>query len=408
MSSTPLSGGESVPSARPSDPDRDAIVDQLDRILASTLFRHSKRCGPLLRYIVMETIDGRSEGLKERSLGVAAFGRKPTYDTNDDPIVRSSAAEVRKRIAQYYHEAGHESELRIELTSGSYVPHFHAPAAPYRGAPVDVRSAAPATAKTGERLSLVKILLGAAAVVAVAGVVWAWRANLDSRNPSKAFWTPLVSAGTVILASGDVTDAPGMGIESAAGAMTFAQTSQGDRLGFADGVAMARVAALLGAQGIHLDTRRAGSLTLTDLRQAPAVLIGEMSNPWTRLLEGEMRFRFNWDLTNQVVRLEDRQTPKQPLWELGLNTAYSKLKEDRAIITRVVDRRTEHAVLILAGCGRDGTIAAAEFVCEPRYLETLAGQAPRGWNRRNLQVVIATDLINGHTGPPRIVATHFW
>jgi hypothetical protein len=51
------------------------------------------------------------------------------YDTNQDPIVRASAAEIRKRIAQYYHEPGHETELRIELPLGSYVPVFHLAAA---------------------------------------------------------------------------------------------------------------------------------------------------------------------------------------------------------------------------------------------------------------------------------------
>lgn len=169
-----------------------------------------------------------------------------------------------------------------------------------------------------------------------------------------------------------------------------------------------RVSALLGAAGRKLEIRRAGSLTLADLRRWPAVLIGEMNNPWTRLIEGDMRFRFNWDVGSGVVRLLDQRHPGQPLWTLDWNTPYSRLREDRAIVTRIVDPRTEHAVLVLAGCGRDGTTAAGEFVSEPRYLQTLAERAPRGWSRRNLQVVIATDLISGHSGPPRIVATHFW
>jgi hypothetical protein len=58
--------------------------------------------------------------------------------------------------------------------------------------------------------------------------------------------------------------------------------------------------------------------------------------------------------------------------------------------------------------GKDGTIAAGEFVTEPRHLETLAAAAPKGWERRNLQVVIATELINGNAARPRILATHFW
>lgn len=375
--------------------DRNAVIEQLNRIVASPLFRNSKRCGPLLQYIVLETIEGRGDAVKERAIGISVFRRKPTYDTNEDPIVRSSAAEVRKRIAQYYHEAGHESELRIELTSGSYVPHFYAPSP---SPAVDLRIAG-----ARRRKPLLGIAAVCLAVSAVAGIVWALVADGGSHSASRAFWAPLENADSVILATGDTSDVP-----AAAAQPSFAQTSQGDTVGFADGFTMARVSALLGAAGRKLEIRRARSLTLDDLRRAPAVLVGEMNNPWTRLLEGSMRFRFNWDVANGIVRLQDQSNPGRPLWTLDWNTPYSRLKEDRAIITRVVDPRTEHAILVLAGCGRDGTTAAGEFVSEPRYLDALAARAPRDWSRRNLQVVIATDLIDGHSGPPRVVATHFW
>ena len=65
-----------------------------------------------------------SGDLKERTLGAEVFGRDPRYDTNADPVVRVSAGEVRKRIAQYYHENGHASRVQIELPLGSYAPEF--------------------------------------------------------------------------------------------------------------------------------------------------------------------------------------------------------------------------------------------------------------------------------------------
>jgi hypothetical protein len=65
-------------------------------------------------------------------------------------------------------------------------------------------------------------------------------------------------------------------------------------------------------------------------------------------------------------------------------------------------------VVVVAGMGRDGTIAAGEFVTEPRYLEMLASRAPEHWEKKNLQVVLATDVVKGNTGPPRILATYFW
>jgi hypothetical protein len=105
-----------------SQAERDAIRKQLERMLANPLFKNSKRYPNLLRYIVEHTLEGSSSELKERNLGVHVFGRELDYDTNADPIVRATAGEIRKRIAQYYHEHGHEDEIRIELSPGSYVP----------------------------------------------------------------------------------------------------------------------------------------------------------------------------------------------------------------------------------------------------------------------------------------------
>jgi len=35
-------------------------------------------------------------------------------------------------------------------------------------------------------------------------------------------------------------------------------------------------------------------------------------------------------------------------------------------------------------------------------------QAPRNWERKNVELVIATKVIDGSPGPPRVVAAHFW
>lgn len=126
-------------SASPADPT--AVREQSDRVLASASFRTSKRHSGFLRYLVEETLEGRSAHLKERTVGVHEFGREIDYDTNVDPVVRVSAGELRKRLAQYYHEAGRETELRIDLPPGSEfrlmrplaeVPSTELPASPAR------------------------------------------------------------------------------------------------------------------------------------------------------------------------------------------------------------------------------------------------------------------------------------
>ncbi len=97
---------------------------QLERVLGSPVFRSSKRYPALLKFIVEQTLDGRADYIKERTIGIEVFGRAPDYDTSSDHVVRTAAGEVRKRLAQYYMEAGRDDEIRIEVPSGSYVAQF--------------------------------------------------------------------------------------------------------------------------------------------------------------------------------------------------------------------------------------------------------------------------------------------
>src|ERR1035438_8213611 len=159
-------------SGQPAHPPREEVRKQLARLLASSLFQHSKHYPALLRYVVNETLDGRGGFLKERALGVEVFGRDPDYDSNADPVVRTSACEVRKRIAQYYHEPGHELEIRIDLASGSYTPEFrYAPpgSAALPSPPVAVRAGRLAGLREFVRPQWVRVA-GASVAVAALGL----------------------------------------------------------------------------------------------------------------------------------------------------------------------------------------------------------------------------------------------
>src|SRR3984893_19557441 len=102
----------------------EAVLQQLERLLESQHFHKSKRFPVFLRFVVTEALAGRAESLKERTLGIEVSGKDPNYDTTEDPIVRVTAGEIRKRIAQYYQEPGHEGEIKLLLPSGSYAPQF--------------------------------------------------------------------------------------------------------------------------------------------------------------------------------------------------------------------------------------------------------------------------------------------
>src|SRR5437870_3501683 len=79
---------------------------ELHRILKSKSFQGSRRCCRFLEYSAEHVLRGiHPEELRERNMGVEVFQRAPDYDTSEDAIVRVTANEVRKRLAQYYQEA---------------------------------------------------------------------------------------------------------------------------------------------------------------------------------------------------------------------------------------------------------------------------------------------------------------
>src|SRR5262245_10825943 len=106
--------------------DREPVREELATILASALFRNSKRFPAFLRYTVEHALTS-TEPLKERTIGHEVFARDPDYDTGDDPVVRITATEIRKRLAQYYQQSEHRDELVIAYQPGSYLPDFSQP-----------------------------------------------------------------------------------------------------------------------------------------------------------------------------------------------------------------------------------------------------------------------------------------
>src|SRR5579884_499519 len=182
--------------ARPLPPDvtEAAVREQLERIRASAPFRSSRNCLVFLDYIVNATLDGRVDSLRERTLGTHVFGRDADYDTNDDPVVRATATQVRRRLAQYYQGAGHEQELRIDLPTGSYQPEFHLHA--------EETHAAPATHTASRTRGWI---LGATSVLCVA-VLLLFAIERRERTPQSVvdrFWAPVLEgSGPVLLCVG--------------------------------------------------------------------------------------------------------------------------------------------------------------------------------------------------------------
>jgi adenylate cyclase len=109
-----------IPRVRWGDTDQTAIRKQLDRILHSVPFQHSRRRQRLLEFIVNEALAGRS--VRGYDVALEVFGRPETFDSAVDPVVRVEAGRLREKLREYYDAAGKSDPVRIILPKGTYTP----------------------------------------------------------------------------------------------------------------------------------------------------------------------------------------------------------------------------------------------------------------------------------------------
>jgi tetratricopeptide (TPR) repeat protein len=113
--------------------------EALQAVLSSQIFGSSKRLKQLLSYVVEEKLAGRAERIRGKTIAEDVYSRKISGDLESEPAVRVDASRLRRRLAQYYAEAGQQDPIRIEIPTGTYVPNF-VPQAVVAAPAVDIRS----------------------------------------------------------------------------------------------------------------------------------------------------------------------------------------------------------------------------------------------------------------------------
>ena len=103
-------------------PGDEEIRSQLERMLASPGFARSPRQSDLLRYLIEESLAGRTERIKATSIALDVFDRDENFDQQSDPIVRVEAGRLRSRLARYYDREGREDPVVITIPKGAYQP----------------------------------------------------------------------------------------------------------------------------------------------------------------------------------------------------------------------------------------------------------------------------------------------
>jgi hypothetical protein len=429
------------------------IRDALDQVLSSPPFRNTQQCQTLLRYIVKHTLAGEDNLLRERVIGSEVFGRRPDYETGEDPVVRLRVAEVRKRLAQFYQSAPKEPGVHIDIPSGSYRATFrlrdgshsslHEPNPPLEGLeahPVDSeshslvqvpdsRQTAPVVAAEihpspfrrhiWRSYGVPALLL----LAAMAVFVFYWIGPQTSQF--KAFWGPWNgSAKPVIIAIGSnavyrlsdnmleqyarahqlethgqeffVPLAPDATVKG--GDLTPAENSF---VALGDVAAVSNIVASLTRQKQSLQERFPNDISFAELRNSPSLLVGGFNNPMT--LELTKNLRFVLGARNEI---DDRQDHNRR-WLLHASED-SHDTEDYAIVTRLTQTHDDAPMLSVAGMGQYGTLAAADYICSPTAISEMARHLPRDWASHNLQLVLHVKVVDFKPAATEVVAMHAW
>ncbi len=104
--------------------DRKAIETCLEKILATTAFRNSKRNSELLTYLVFRTLDNKGDEITGTTIAQDVFKKGAEFDASNDPHVRVTVGRLRKALEEYYSGEGSSDSHRIEIPKGSYQAKF--------------------------------------------------------------------------------------------------------------------------------------------------------------------------------------------------------------------------------------------------------------------------------------------
>ncbi len=426
--------------------DKEAVRAQLELLLTHPLFFQSKRYPALLRFVVEQTLEGNADQIKERLIGIEVFGRPPEYDANADPVVRVTAGETRKRLAQYYYDPSHADELRIELPVGSYVPVFQrvvepvvqtAPAQPFEAwetLPAPAQSAAvdpiqprytvsahPISAHPAGHPFLTVLLVVITLVLGLVTGYWFRQYRQAHTPPPQSptqivddFWRPLTAGpATVTICLGEPARDSSQDTDPAQVIQhpkltepLYFRLRQSGLFALADVTTLSRIVPVLEREHKAFRVSAASEASFAQLREGPAVFIGAFDNLWTMRLTRDLRFGF--DSVDGNALIVDRKSKAKTSWTFAWTIPYEKLAADYAIVARYRDTLTGQPVVIASGISEEGTEAAGELISNPADLEALLHNAPPDWRNKNIEAVIETQVIDGHAGPPQLRAVEIW
>lgn len=414
---------------------------QLQRVLQSNTLRNSPTLQQLLQFLGTRGIDGNPDGLKEYTIGVEAFGRKPDFDPKTDTIVRVQTHRLRQKLKEYYEQGGIHDQVLIEIPKGHYYPAFRLRAdsqeqAELHGvessaADAEAARALEPVAATGSRwrwLSSGPVIAAAVIVLAIAigylggslqtrnaasGVAAASPFNRHGTDPVKSFWaaligndpSPIIAYPNAVFLLDDSNDlfrfrqgasdnrgarvdphlarefASNPALVASAGQLYYEDGYTGT--GELEGVAM--LAGLFAQMGLTPTIKTSRNITPEDLQQHTVILLG---SPFQNIAVAQLMATGDFRFDNPDSRREEWRASivnahpgpnESAVYHTERDPENEVLKMDYSLISIQPGVVAGHNIAVLGGLDTKGTEGITRFITSRAGVEALtAALAAKG------------------------------
>jgi hypothetical protein len=384
----------------------------------------------LLLYLGNRSLDQPGCEIREQDIGMAVFGRPQHYDTVADTIARVNVYDLRKKLDSHFSTDGRDEPVIVSIPKGGYGLEFVA-----REISPEV-SSQPVSAQGAVRrfrtylLPALCLVLSAACIGLTVRVVHLSDTHKLRQMPPAlhGLWSRLFTEGrTTDLALADsnltllqdLVRQPLPTSEYRSGNLAHSaeailgesshrtvETLMSRRYtSMADVHIVSQLLLLEGLDARQLRVHFARDFAPEDLRTSNVILSGsKRSNPWVRLFEDSLNFRFDHDeATGYAVIVNKHPQPgEQERYATSVGPA---TVETYGVVAFMPNLGDTGNVLIIAGGGMHATEAGGDFVTRNELLDSFLRRA--GWKPDQLlpyfEVLLETTVMGATMLPPRVV-----
>jgi len=441
---------------------REAKLEQLERILQSRVLHGSENLKSFLRYVTLKSIEESTDHLKEYTIATEVFGRNDDFSPRSDSVVRVQASRLRHKLQEYYATEGKSDKILIELPKGHYNPVFtiiegaddsESEPKPDQQAsniqaqvttPIPAVESSASASKDGKWAkafgAAVVLLAGVCILLAISNINLRSQVRENaSQNKAEKFgpvWEPFLQNDdkTLLILSNPVvyrftnpqdtdvvlknsitlttdqakhvTEASGdkFMIKHSAGRLVL---STDEYTGMGEAIGLARITNLFRSADRGPLLKQSRTVSPEDLRNNNIILLGSV---WVNEWSGKLPIKEDFAYTSEATIENRAPLPGEEREYRPRFDGNGKLIEDYGLITIKPNFLFRNTVMVLAGIHSEGTEAAAEYVTNPDYLKNLSDRLRQFSDNsappKYYQVLLKVAVDNGMPTTISLVSVH--